>query len=167
MELERYNEEYINYLKEIVKEKHKGQTRKQGTPYYLHPFTVAQILKDKGFNEKYQITGLFHDLLEDTDTTSKFIVDISDLEIANAVELLTKKEGYNMISYINGIKQNEIAKMVKLVDRIHNLSETHYASNQFKEKYIKETEDWYIELSKGTIFERELNFILQQLKDNL
>ncbi len=37
---------------EYVKQKHSGQKRKQGTPYYLHPVAVSKILKDKGFRNR-------------------------------------------------------------------------------------------------------------------
>lgn len=60
-----------------------------------------------------------------------------------------------------------MARMVKLADRIHNLSETHLASSKFQNKYIKETEEWFIKLAKGTVFESDLNGILQELKDEL
>ena len=54
---------------EYMKNKHNGQKRKHGTPYYEHPLSVSNILKEKGFSKEYQIVGLFHDLLEDTNTT--------------------------------------------------------------------------------------------------
>ena len=152
---------------EYIKNKHSGQTRKQGTPYYLHPIEVANILKNKGFSKKYQLVGLFHDLLEDTDTTYEDIVNLTNVEIADAVKLLTKEPGYNMSDYINRISNNDLAKMVKLADRLHNLSETHLASLDFKKRYIKESEAWFIDLAKGTIFEDDLKNILEKLKQEI
>ena len=79
---------------EFMKEKHKGQMRDQGTPYYTHPLEVSNILKSKGFSKKYQIVGLFHDLLEDTNTTFEEIEKVTDSETAIAVKLLTKENSY-------------------------------------------------------------------------
>ncbi len=152
-----------NYI-EFIKEKHKNQFRKHGTEYYTHPLSVANILKDKGFDENYQITGLFHDLLEDTDTTYDELVSISNKNIADAVVLVTKEKGYNMDDYINRIKNNHMAYMVKLADRFHNLSEAHLADKKFQDKYIKETEEYYIDLAKGTVFEKDINEVLDKLK---
>ena len=151
---------------EYIKKKHEGQTRKQGTPYYTHPLQVAKILKDKGFCKEYQIVGLFHDLLEDTDTTYEDILLITNEEIANAVKLLTKEKGYKMDEYIYRISNNNLAKMVKIADRIHNLSEAHMASKSFQDKYIKETIKWYLPLAKGTIFENDLKVELEKLIKN-
>ena len=155
------NKDYIRFMQE----KHKNQKRIQGTPYYLHPLEVSNILAKKGFSKEYQIAGLFHDLLEDTNTTYEEIVDITNVEIAEAVRLVTKEEGYVMSEYMERIKQNDMARMVKLADRIHNLSETHLASSEFKEKYIKETEEWFIDLATGTIFEEGLKRILEEEKE--
>lgn len=152
-------EEMIEY----IQEKHKGQKRKQGTPYYLHPIAVSNLLKEKGFPMDYQIVGLFHDLLEDTDTTYNEILKLSNKTIADAVKLLTKEDGYIMKEYIERIQNNEIAKMVKLADRLHNISETHLASEEFKQKYIKETVEWYLPLAKDTVFEEDLKQELKKL----
>lgn len=149
---------------EFIKVKHAGQKRKQGTPYYTHPLAVSNLLKEKGFGEEYQITGLFHDLLEDTDCTEKEILELSNERVLEAVKLLTKTEGYIMAEYIGNIAKNNMAKMVKLADRIHNLSEVEHTSKEFKEKYIKETQEWFIDLSKGTIFEKDLEEILKMIK---
>lgn len=150
---------------EYMKEKHGDQKRMQGTPYYTHPLAVSNMLKEKGFPIEYQIVGLFHDLLEDTDTTYEEIEEITNKEIAEAVKLLTKESGYVMKDYMEGIKNNKIAKMVKLADRIHNLTEAKYGSIKFQETYIKETEEWFIDLAKGTIFESDLKNNLLKLKE--
>ena len=74
---------------EFASVKHEGQYRKGGAPYITHPVAVANILKEKGFNEDYQIAGIFHDLLEDTDATLEWYMDFCD-EIPKAVEDLEK-----------------------------------------------------------------------------
>lgn len=153
-------EEMIEY----IQEKHKGQKRKQGTPYYLHPIAVSNLLKEKGFPMDYQIVGLFHDLLEDTDTTYEEILEKTNPEIAEAVRLVTKEPGYQMKEYMNRIKKNDMARMVKLADRIHNLSEAHFASILFQKKYIYETEKWFFDLAKDTVFEQDLKQVLEELK---
>lgn len=153
----------LDYYIDFIKEKHKGQKRKHGAEYYTHPIAVANILSKKGFSDEYLIIALFHDLLEDTNTTYDEILNLTNSTIADVVKLLTKEEGYVMEEYIKGIRTNPIAKIVKLADRIHNLSEAHLASIKFQEKYIKETKDWYIELAKGTVFEDDLNEVLEKL----
>ena len=155
-------EEYI----EFIRKKHNGQKRKQGTPYYLHPLAVCNILKDRGFSIEYQIAGLFHDLLEDTDTTYDEIKEISNLDIAEAVRLVTKEQGYNMEDYINRIKNNNIARMVKLADRLHNLSETYLTSKEFQRKNIEETNKLCIKLAENTVFENEIKQELNKLISN-
>lgn len=110
--------------------------------------------------------GLFHDLLEDTDSTYEEIEKLSNARIAEVVKLLTKEPGYIMQNYIERIKNNDIARMVKLADRVHNLSEAKLAFIDFQVKYIKETEDWFIDLAKDTIFENDLKNVLKNLKYN-
>lgn len=151
----------------LIVKKHKGQFRKQGTPYCLHPINVAWILKNKGFSEDYQIAGLFHDLIEDTDTTYEEILKISSEEIANAVRLVTKEKGYKMAEYIERISKNDMAKMVKLADRLHNVLETKLADLEFQKKYVKETEEWYLDLAKNTCFEDDLNKEIKSLKKGI
>ena len=131
----------IEEYEKFIKKKHEGQKRKRGTQYYFHPIEVAKKLKEKGFNETYQITGLFHDLLEDTKTTYNELLEISNKEIADAVVLLTKQKNYNMEEYIDNISKNQIAKMVKLADRIHNLEEIQFTNIEFKKRYLKEVDN--------------------------
>ncbi len=131
----------------FAKEKHSGQIRVGGADYITHPMAVCEMVKSRGLDENYQITALFHDLLEDTDATEDEILAYGNPEILTAVKLLTKKKGYVMVEYIDGIKQNPIAFAVKAADRLHNLQCAVVTSEEFKRKYILETVDWYLDFS--------------------
>ncbi len=157
----------IEEIKEYVKNKHEGQKRKQGTPYYFHPYAVAEMLKSKGFNEEYQIAGLLHDTLEDTNATKEEILKLTNENVLEAVVLVTKEHGYNMQEYYDRIMKNDMARMVKLADRWHNLSESAMTNYLFKQKYIKETEKWYLKMAEGTCLEEEIKSELIKLKDSI
>lgn len=151
----------------FIKNKHGNQTRIGGEPYYTHPLSVGEILCNKGYvSDMYFLTGLFHDLLEDTDASEDEILQFGGGNVLEAVKLLTKSEGYIMGEYIGNIKNNEIAKVVKLADRLHNLQCAKVASKKFKDRYIKETEEYYLDLAKGTSFENDIIIALNELKSN-
>ena len=141
------NGESLQLALEFAKAKHKGQKRIGGDDYITHPIAVCEIVKKDGFGEDYQITALFHDLLEDTDATEEDILKYGNLEVLEAVKLLTKEKGYDMSEYIGAIKKNHIAYTVKAADRLHNLECAIVANEEFKRKYILETVDWYMEFS--------------------
>ena len=127
--------------------KHSGQKRIGGDDYITHPIAVCDAVKAKGFGEDYQITALFHDLLEDTDATEEEVLEYGNAEILAAVKVLTKNDDYNMAEYIAGIKKNELAFTVKIEDRLHNLSCAVCADDAFKRKYISETYSWFLDFS--------------------
>ena len=127
--------------------KHEGQTRKEGIPYITHPMAVAQMLAQQGYNEEYQLAGLFHDLLEDTDATEDEIITLAGENVLTAVKLVTKTKGYNMADYMVKILENPMAKAVKIADRLHNLRCAVNANEAFRRKYIMESIQWYVGLS--------------------
>ena len=141
------DEKNLQRALEFAKEKHKGQKRIGGDDYITHPIAVCEIVKSQGFDERYQIAALFHDLLEDTDATEEEILQYGSPEILEAVKLLTKEKGYDMAEYISSIKQNPIAFAVKAADRLHNLQCAIVTDEEFKRKYILETVDWYMDFS--------------------
>ena len=143
--------------------KHEGQTRIGGKPYITHPVAVAKILEQKGFTTPYLLTGLFHDLKEDTNATDEEIREYGE-DILIAVNLLTKRKGYVMSEYILEISKNIIAKMVKLADRLHNLQCAVEANLAFRKRYIRETEMYYLDLARGTVFEEDIIQALNNLK---
>ncbi|MBQ6947086.1 MAG: HD domain-containing protein [Clostridia bacterium] len=142
-------------------EKHNKQYRRGGLPYITHPKAVSDIVRDWGYDEIYQITALFHDLLEDTDATEEQLLSLSCPEVVQAVKLLTKRPGDQMAEYIAGIKSNPIAFTVKAADRLHNLHCAVATDEAFKRSYIAETEEWYMD------FCPEIHVALSALKQSL
>jgi len=128
-------------------EKHAMQFRKGGKPYITHPEAVAAMLKEQGYGLSYQIAGLFHDLLEDTDASEEEICALGGSEVLRAVKLLTKKEGYVMAEYIADILADPMAKAVKAADRLHNLRCAVEADEAFRRRYIFESKTWYLDFS--------------------
>ena len=139
--------ESLQLALEFAKAKHKAQKRIGGDDYITHPIAVCEIVKSQGLDKNYQIAALFHDLLEDTDATEEEILKYGNKEVLEAVKLLTKEKGYDMSVYINAIKANPVALVVKAADRLHNLQCAIVAGEDFKRKYILETVDWYMDFS--------------------
>jgi len=140
-----YEEEKFIKALEFTIIKHDGQYRKGGLPYVTHPLSVSEMLRAKGYGLDYRITGLFHDLLEDTDAAEEEILALGGAEVLKAVKLLTKEKGYVMAEYIGKIKENDIARAVKACDRLHNLKSAFTADEEFRRKYILESVDWYLD----------------------
>ena len=141
------NSKRVQRALDFATKKHKGQTRIGGDDYITHPIAVFETIKNQGYGEDYQITALFHDLLEDTDATEEEILHYGNQRILTAVQLLTKQKGYDMAKYVRSIKDNEIAFAVKIEDRLHNLQCARVANAEFKRKYILETVNWYLDFS--------------------
>ena len=141
------NSERVDRALEFATQKHKGQKRIGGDDYITHPIAVYEIVKKQGYDEDFQITALFHDLLEDTSATEDEILEYGNQNILDAVKLLTKEKGCDMQKYIADIKGNQIAFVVKSADRLHNLQCALVANVEFKRKYILETVNWYLDFS--------------------
>lgn len=80
-------------------EKHGKQIRKDGLPYICHPLKVAELLKEAGYDLKYQIAGILHDTLEDTDATEDEIRAFGE-DVYESVYLLTRPEGVGEDEYV-------------------------------------------------------------------
>ena len=135
---------YENAL-EYATKKHAGQYRVGGLAYITHPVAVAEIVKAKGGDSDAVITALFHDLLEDTDATEEEILRLSNENVLRSVKLLTKQKNYVMKDYVDGIRKDKTAFLVKGADRLHNLRSAVCTDDDFKKRYIYETVDWYLD----------------------
>lgn len=98
-------------------EAHKDQLDKSGMPYVFHPFHLAEQMTD----EDTTVVALLHDVVEDTDyTLDDLRVMGFNEKVIEAIGLMTHAEGVPYMEYVAKIKENPIAKAVKLADLIHN-----------------------------------------------
>ena len=122
--------------------KHKGQFRDDGTtPYFSHPFQVAQILKMiNHFDPNLIAAGYLHDVLEDTETTYEELLAEFNQDIADLVNEVTdegKRDSYG--KYFPRLKTQR-GVMLKFADRLSNLSDM----SSWDEKKVQ----WYLNKSK-------------------
>ncbi len=121
-------------------EKHAEQRRRDKSPYIFHPIRVAMYLANEGYDIRYQIVGLFHDLLEDTDTTVEELKSYCDDEMIKAIKLVTKEENYDEAEYMKAILSDPMAKAVKNADRIDNLKDMqNQEDEEFRKRYVMDT----------------------------
>ena len=96
---------------------HKGQVDKSGLPYVFHPFHLAEQMND----EITTIVALLHDVVEDTPVAPDDLRDQGFPEEAvAAIRLMTHDKGVPYLEYVARIKENPIARTVKLADLRHN-----------------------------------------------
>lgn len=111
----------IQQAKELAFKIHANQTDKAGAPYTLHLETVASKLTEQGENEDVIVVGWLHDSVEDTDITIGEIRDLFGDDISTAVDAITKRKNEPYQDYLQRVKTNEIARIVKLADLAHNM----------------------------------------------
>ena len=111
-----YTKKTIKAMK-VCYRAHKKQVDKSGVPYVFHPFHVAEQMT----TEASTIVALLHDVVEDTKYT---LDDIAALgfgkEIVEAVALMTHEKDVPYMDYVAKLKDNPIAREVKLADLAHN-----------------------------------------------
>ena len=96
---------------------HNGQTDKAGMPYILHPIHLAEQMD----NESSIIAALLHDVVEDTDYTLEDLRAMGfPKEAMDAIALLTHDKSVPYMEYVAKLKDNPIARKVKLADLRHN-----------------------------------------------
>jgi (p)ppGpp synthase/HD superfamily hydrolase len=99
---------------------HMGQNDKFGIPYIFHPVHLAEFMD----TEDECIVAILHDVVEDTDVTFEELEKEFSNKIIEALKLLTHDKKVPYDEYIVKLKNNPIAKKVKLADLKHNSDKT-------------------------------------------
>jgi GTP pyrophosphokinase len=149
-----YDEELLQKAYIFSALEHKGQVRRSGEPYLVHPLNVAGILAEMKLDETSIAVGLLHDVLEDTLTTKEKLRELFGEDIAELVDGVTKISRYKYVS-----REQEQAEtfrkmllamvsdlrvvLVKLADRLHNMRTLHYLEPEKRRTVAKETLEIY------------------------
>ncbi len=96
---------------------HANQTDKAGAPYLEHCRRVAAKLDD----DESRTVALLHDILEDTTVTEAELREMFDAAIVDAVVAITRIEGESPQAYYARVRENPLARRVKLADIHDNL----------------------------------------------
>lgn len=96
---------------------HKDQVDKSGLPYVFHPFHLAEQMPD----ELTTVAALLHDVVEDTPYTFSDLQEMGfPTAVLDALRLLTHDDATPYLDYVARLKDNPIARAVKLADLRHN-----------------------------------------------
>lgn len=163
---ERYSEIDILELDhsiDMAAKSHKGQKRRSGEDYIVHPLAVADILIDWRMDIDSVIAGILHDTVEDTDLTLDDIEGRFGRDIAFLVDGVTKvgqaRSGMrNLDSYLPATKDNLSKLMIavgqdvrvliiKLADRLHNMRTLQHMSRDKQRKIARETMEVFAPLA--------------------
>lgn len=111
---------YTEKTKKALKlcfEAHKDQVDKSGLPYVFHPFHLAEQMQD----ENTTIVALLHDVVEDTAYTLDDLraMGFGDDDV-EALSYMTHDPSVPYMEYVKKIRENDIARTVKLADLRHN-----------------------------------------------
>lgn len=101
---------------QIAYNAHQGQYDLSGVPYIFHPYHVAEQMDD----EFTTCAALLHDVAEDTDITIEQLAEDFPAPVIEALRLLTHSKNEDYFEYVSKIRDNPIAKAVKLADIAHN-----------------------------------------------
>ncbi len=127
------NEKRVYRAYSFAENAHRGQLRKEGSPYIVHPVSAAHILTDLRVDEDTIIAALLHDVPEDTKYTLEDIEKNFGKKIAFLVEGITK---LSKVHYRHNMEERQIESLkkmfihssqdiriilIKLADRLHNM----------------------------------------------
>jgi len=144
-----FNEKLFVKAIEVAETSHKDQFRASGDPYIIHPYEVCKSLIDLKLDTETVITGLLHDVIEDTEYSKDQLNEIFGKSIASLVDGLTKidfleekkitrseKEAENFRKLLISTVKDIRVLIIKLADRLHNIKTIHFFKDVEKRKRV-------------------------------
>ena len=134
----------------FAQEKHEGQFRKSGEPYFVHVLNVGYILATLTAGPQTICAGLLHDTIEDCGVPFEEIESLFDHDIATLVDAVSKigslkfkdeKEfqAANHRKIFIAMAKDVRVIIIKLVDRLHNMRTLMYQPVEKQKKISQET----------------------------
>jgi (p)ppGpp synthetase, RelA/SpoT family len=145
----------LEHAIDVASKAHKGQKRKSGEPYIIHPLAVAGTLIDWGMDIDSVIAGVLHDTVEDTDVALENLESTFGKDVAFLVDGVTKvsqaRAGMqdlaeylpqtkdNLSKLLIAIGQDVRVIIIKLADRLHNLQTLRHMPREKQIKIARES----------------------------
>ena len=153
-----YDVEVIGRAYDKAKQLHKEQLRLSGEPYFTHPVAVALILAQLGMDDATLVSGLLHDVVEDTLYTRDMMVNDFGEEVAQLVDGVTKlgnitfdskeeAQAENLRKMLLAMSKDIRVLIIKLADRLHNMRTIEYMKPEKIVEKSRETLDIYAPLA--------------------
>ena len=150
--------ELIDRAVDYARNKHKEQTRKDGSPYIIHPLAVAEIVTEMGLDTDAILGALLHDCIEDTDASHDDIAKLFGDTVAELVEGVTKltradfssteeAQMENLRKMFMAMSKDIRVVLIKIADRLHNMRTMQYQTPAKQIKKCRETMDIYAPLA--------------------
>jgi len=176
----------LNYTKAIAAmnlalEYHTG-LRKDGSPEVGHQFDLNSYLmplfENTEIHEQLIVVAFLHDLPEDYNFLFSEINYLFGSKIEYSTKMITKKKGFAKTTedyqeYYAGMATDLISVIVKMSDRLHNLSSIIKAGESFSDKrkleYIAEAREYLIpeakKMRKNSIYSSKITMLIQIMKN--
>lgn len=145
----------LEHAIEVASKAHKGQKRKSGEPYIVHPLAVAGTLVEWGMDADTLIAGVLHDTVEDTDITLEQVESLFGKDVALLVDGVTKisqaRAGMqdlaeylpqtkdNLSKLLIAVGQDVRVIIIKLADRLHNMQTLQHMPREKQIKIARES----------------------------
>ena len=141
-----------------AQDKHKTQTRKDGSPYIIHPLAVAEIVAEMGLDTDAVLGAILHDCIEDTDASHDEIAQLFGEAVAELVEGVTKltranfssseeRQMENLRKMFMAMSKDIRVVLIKIADRLHNMRTMQYQTPEKQISKCRETMDIYAPLA--------------------
>ncbi|HOV13049.1 MAG TPA: bifunctional (p)ppGpp synthetase/guanosine-3',5'-bis(diphosphate) 3'-pyrophosphohydrolase [Spirochaetota bacterium] len=137
---------------------HNGQNRVSGEEFVIHPISVAIILAEMNTDKDMIISGLLHDVVEDTDVTIEEVKTNFGEGVANLVDGVTKisklksknkreRNAETIRKMLFAMTKDMRVIIVKLADKIHNMRTLNFMPKEKIRRIAKETIEIYAPLA--------------------